>query len=51
VKGNLEIFPPLLGLESEEEYEQGMSLIRIHHEELRNKIKHYFPFLSTEMYD
>jgi hypothetical protein len=47
VKGNLEMFPLLLGLESEEGYQQVSSLIGNHLEELQNKIKHYFPSLST----
>jgi hypothetical protein len=51
VKGNLEMFPLLLGLESEEGYQQVSSLIENHLEELWNKIKHYFPSLSTQVYD
>jgi hypothetical protein len=51
LKGNLEMFPLLLGLESEEGYWQILSLIGNHLEELQNKIKHYFPSLSTEVYD
>jgi hypothetical protein len=43
VIGNLEMFPLLLRLESEEEYQKISSLIENHLEELRNKIKHYFP--------
>jgi hypothetical protein len=45
------MFPLLLGLESEEGYLHISSLIENHHEELQNKIKHYFPSLSTEVYD
>jgi hypothetical protein len=51
VKGNLEMFPLLLGLESEEGYQQVSNLIESHLEELRNKIKHYFSSLSTQIYD
>jgi hypothetical protein len=51
VRGNLEMFPLLLGLESEEGYQQVLSLIENHLEELQNKIKHYSPFLSTQMHD
>jgi hypothetical protein len=51
VKGNLEMFPLLLGLESEEQYQQMSNIIENHLEELRNKIKHYFPSLSTQVYD
>jgi hypothetical protein len=40
----------LLGLESEEGW-QVSSLIENHLEELQNKIKHYFPSLSTQRYD
>jgi hypothetical protein len=36
-KGNLEMFPLLLGLESEEGYQQVSSLIENHLEELQNK--------------
>jgi hypothetical protein len=39
LKGNLEIFPLPLGLEFEEVYKQGSSLIENHLEELRNNIK------------
>jgi uncharacterized protein YlzI (FlbEa/FlbD family) len=46
VKGNLEMFPLLLGLQSEEGYQQLMSLIQNHIEELLNKIKHYFSSLQ-----
>jgi hypothetical protein len=49
VKGNLEMFPVLLGLQCEEGYQQVSSLIENHLEELRNKIKHYFPSLSTQV--
>jgi hypothetical protein len=45
VRGNLEILSLLLELESEEGYQQ--VLIENHSEELRNKIKHYSPSLST----
>jgi hemerythrin-like domain-containing protein len=45
VKGNLEMFPLLLGLQSEEGYQQVSSLVENHPEELQNKIKHYFPSL------
>jgi RNA recognition motif-containing protein len=51
VKGNLEMFPLLLGLESEEGHQQVSSLTENHREELRNKIKHYSPSISTQMYD
>jgi hypothetical protein len=51
VKGNLDKFPLLLGLEREERYQQVSSLIGSHHEELWNIIKHYFPSLSTQVYD
>jgi hypothetical protein len=51
VKGNLETYPLLLGLESEEGYQQVLSLIENRLEALWNKIKHYFPCLSTEVYD
>jgi hypothetical protein len=50
-RGNLEIFPQLLGLESEEGYQQVLSLIKYHHEEQQNKIKHYFHSYSTQVYD
>jgi hypothetical protein len=43
--------PLPLGLESEEGYQQISSLVENHLEELRNKIKHYFHFLSTQLYD
>jgi hypothetical protein len=45
------MFPLLLWPESEEGYQQVSSLIGNHLEEMRNKIKYYFPFLSTEAYD
>jgi hypothetical protein len=51
VKGNLEMFPQQLGLESEEGYQQVYSFIENQLEELQNKIKHYFPSLSTQVYD
>lgn len=51
LRGNLEMFPLLLGLESEERYQQVSNLIDNHLEELQNKIKHYFPSLSTQVYD
>jgi hypothetical protein len=47
VRGNLETFPPPLGLESEGGYQQVLSLIENHLEEPQNKIKHYFPSLYT----
>jgi hypothetical protein len=47
LKGNVEMFPPLLGLESEEGYQKVSHLIGNHLEELRNRIKHNFPSLST----
>jgi hypothetical protein len=50
-KRNLEIFPLLLGLESEEGYQQVSSLIGSHLEELQNKIEQYFPSLSAQMCD
>jgi hypothetical protein len=51
VKGNLETFLLLLKLESKEGYQHVLSLIANHLEELQNKIKHYFPSLSTQTYD
>jgi hypothetical protein len=51
VRGNLEMFPLPLGLESEEGYKQVLTLIENYLEEVRNKIKHYFPFLSAQEYD
>jgi hypothetical protein len=48
VKGNLEMFPLLLGLESEG-YQQVSSLTDT--EKLQNKIKHYFPSPSTQVND
>jgi hypothetical protein len=51
VKVSLEMFPLLLGLESEEGYQQVSSLIENHPEALKNKIKHYFPSLSTKVCD
>jgi hypothetical protein len=50
-KRNLEIFALLLGLESEEGYQQASSHIESHLEELQNKIEQYFPSLSTQVYD
>jgi hypothetical protein len=50
VKGNLEIFSQLLGLESEGGYQQVSNLIEEHLEELRNIIKHYLPYISTQVY-
>jgi hypothetical protein len=32
-------------------YQLISSFIENHHEELQNKIKHYFPSLSTQVYD
>jgi hypothetical protein len=46
VRENPEMFPLLLGLESEEGYQQVSSLTENHHEELRNKIKPYFPSIQ-----
>jgi hypothetical protein len=48
--GNLETFPPLPGLESEG-YQKVLNIIENHLEEIRNKIKPYFPSLSTHVYD
>jgi hypothetical protein len=45
VKGNLEMFPLLLGLQSEKGYQQVSSLFQNHLEDLRKKIKRYFPSL------
>jgi hypothetical protein len=45
------MFPLLLELENEEGYQQVSSLTENHHEEVRNKIKHYSPSLSKQMYD
>jgi hypothetical protein len=50
LRGNLEKLPLLLGLESEEGYQQVFSLVENHPEELRNKIKHYFPSFSIQVY-
>jgi hypothetical protein len=47
VRGNLEMFPVLLGLESQEGYQQISSRIENRHEEQQNKTKHYFLSLST----
>jgi hypothetical protein len=49
VRGSLEMFPPLLRFESEERYQQVSTLIENHLRELRNKIKHDFPSLSTQV--
>jgi hypothetical protein len=46
VKGKLKL---LLGLESEEGYQQVLSLIENHLEDCRTK--YYFPSLSTQVYD
>jgi hypothetical protein len=51
VKGNIEMFPLLLVLKSEEGYQQVSSLVANHPEELWNKIKHYFLSVSTQVYD
>jgi hypothetical protein len=51
MNGNIEMFPLLLGLESEEGYQQVYSLIGNHLEKLQKKIKHYFPSLSTQVND
>jgi hypothetical protein len=51
VKGNLEVCPVVLGLQSEEGYQHALSLIQNHPEELQNTIKHYFPSLSTQVHD
>jgi hypothetical protein len=48
LKGNFEMLPLLLGLETEEEYQQVSSIIDNHPEELQNNIKHYFPSFSTQ---
>jgi hypothetical protein len=45
------MYPLLLWLENEEGYRQVSSLISNHPEELQNKIKHYFPSLSTQVYE
>ena len=50
-KANLEIFQQLVGLKSEEGYQQIPILIETHLEELWIRIGHYFPFLSTQVYD
>jgi hypothetical protein len=50
-KRNLEMFPHLLGLESEEGHQQISSLIENHLEELQNKIEQYFSSLSTQVCD
>jgi hypothetical protein len=51
VTGNLETFPLLPGLGSEEGYQKVLNIIENHLEEIRNKIKPYFPSLSTHVYD
>jgi hypothetical protein len=50
VKENLEKVPLLLGLQSEEGYQQVSSFIENHLEVPPDKIKHYFPSLSTQVY-
>jgi hypothetical protein len=45
------MFQLLLGLESEEGYQQVSSLIENCLEEMQNKIEQYFPSLSTQVYD
>jgi hypothetical protein len=50
VKGNLEMVTPLLGIESEEGYQQVSGLIENHLEEQWNKIKQYIPSLLTQVY-
>ena len=50
-KGNLEMFPLLHGLKSEEGYQKISSLIESHLEELCIRIGNYFPSLSTQVYD
>jgi hypothetical protein len=47
VKRNPEMFPLLLQLESE----KGSRQVSDHPEELQNKLKHYFPSLSTHVHD
>jgi hypothetical protein len=49
VKGNLEMFSQLLELESEGGYQQVLSLVENHLEELQNIIKHYLPSVSTQV--
>jgi hypothetical protein len=48
VKGNLKMFPLLLGLENEEAYQQISSLIENNLEEMRKQIKHNFHSFSTQ---
>jgi hypothetical protein len=48
MRENLKMFPPLLGVGSEDRYQQVFSLIENHVEELQNGIKHYFPVLSFQ---
>jgi hypothetical protein len=48
VKENLEMFPLLLGLQSEEGYQQVSSHIDNHHEELWNKKKQQLIFLPIQ---
>ena len=50
-KENLEMFQQLVGLKSEEGYQQISSLIETHLEEVWIRIKHYFSSLSTQVYD
>jgi hypothetical protein len=45
------MFQLLLGLESEEGYQQVSSLIENCLEEMQNKTEQYFPSLSTQVYD
>jgi hypothetical protein len=45
------MFPLLLGLESEEGYQQVSSRVENHPEEQWNKIKHFSSSLSTQVYD
>lgn len=51
VKGNLEMFPLLLGLGSEEGHQQVSSLIESHLDVLQSKMEYYFPSLSAQIYD
>jgi hypothetical protein len=51
VAKSLEMFSLLLRLRSEERYRQVPSLIENRLEELWNKIKHYFPSISQQVYD
>ena len=50
-KGNLEMFQLLLELKSEEGCQQISGLIETHLEDLWIRIEHYFPSLSTQVYD